>query len=387
MSVTWYRSAQEKLFVNAKNRLFYTVRPLDGLMKKISSNLPVRLTLSNPVRAAGIISRKRDLEKIRKTFAGHQPPIHVGKHLGSGGFSDVFEAVSNYDGVTRFAIKILRSELLKVRKGEKHIRAAEEMRIKDVKKRFRNESFVQWHLSQSASPAVSESIVRVYDHGEFDSRTDFRFILMERMGSTLRDFINRNSELSRNPASGAFKVAIMRRIAEIISLVHSEGIFHRDIKPENILFPDNEHTNAAGREKIGLPGKVMVKLADFGTVRWVRSTNDRFDGEIIGSQYYLSPEQIMNPRHQDPRTDIYSFGVVCYELLYGIHPKGSLGQKMSTRLLEKLAIEPPQPKTPPPGFEKINEIILKCMNSVRDRYQSMGEVVMEFDRAVSGSME
>lgn len=100
-----------------------------------------------------------------------------------------------------------------------------------------------------------------------------------------------------------------------------------------------------------------------------------YDGVIIGSQFYMSPEQIYNPENLDQRTDIYSFGVVCYELLYGVHPKSI--NKNATNVLLKLAREKPIVRTPPRGFEELNEIVMKCMGGIRERYQSMEHVVTD----------
>jgi serine/threonine protein kinase len=225
---------------------------------------------------------------------------------------------------------------------------------------------------------VSKSVVQVYDHGEFDAAHDFHFILMEQMGSTLRDFLKDPNNQKEEFSILLHKTHMMIKIAEIIRAVHSEGVFHRDIKPENILFPRNTRfgkTQVMPAFDTDPVAAISLKLGDFGTVRWVKTYTDQFDAIIIGSQFYMSPEQILRPHELDARTDIYSFGVVCYELLYGSHPKDV--ETDSTNLLEKLATEKPAKKTPPKGFEGLNDIIFKCMSSVKRRYQTMDEVVRE----------
>ncbi|MBD3390776.1 MAG: protein kinase [Chitinivibrionales bacterium] len=346
---------------------------VDGFVQKIGAGLPIRLAMEPVGRTVDEVKRQRTFERLRATFLRHKPAIVVGRHLGTGGFADVFEATSNYERVGDFAMKVLRSDLLQIRKAPGVSVDEEEMRVKEVKKRFRNESFVQWHLSQNLRVDVAESVVRVYDHGEFDSRSEFRFILMERMGSTLRDFINEKGSVMTNPAVNKYKARLMCRIAEIIGSVHGEGVFHRDIKPENILFPRNDSEPGQGAGS-GYPLSPRVKLGDFGTVRWISTHGDRFDGIIIGSQFYLSPEQIFHPKTIDPRTDIYSFGVVCYELLYGVHPKSIHRKDDARSLLERLATEPPTPQSPPEGFGPLNDIILHCMKDLRSRYQTMDDV-------------
>jgi serine/threonine protein kinase len=252
------------------------------------------------------------------------------------------------------------------------------MRIKDVKKRYTNGSYVQWHLSQSLSPEVAHSVVQVYDHGEFDRKTGFRFILMERMGFTVRQFIAEIDHAKTDAPVMRYKVDLMINIATIIANVHKEGIFHRDIKPENILFVRRKEGEPslifAGSDK-EWPVEPIVKLGDFGTVRWVKSYSDKYDAIIIGSQSYMSPEQILEPRYLDSRTDIYSFGVVCYEILFGVHPKKI---RTGTRhVLEKIAFSKPEKMTPPEGFARAYEIIFKCMEDLETRYQNMGDVVAD----------
>jgi serine/threonine protein kinase len=350
-------------------------------MSKLRRVIPIRLTMeSMPWSSKSSKGRKSEerMKLIRRTFRHHNPPIFVADYIGTGGFADVFKATSGYGDTTDFAIKILVDDLLKPRSGKEFDRQTEEMRIKDIKKRFTNESYVQWSLSQHMSERVSQSVVRVFDHGEFDTRTRFRFILMERMASTLRDFINDRANFNTSPNMLAYKTMLLAKIADLIFSVHQEGIFHRDIKPENIFFCNREAKTeplpaASGRRRY--EREILVKLGDFGTVRWVHTYTDKHDGVIIGSQWYLSPEQIFNPERLDTRTDIYSFGVVAYEVMYGAHPKNV--NPNTRNILEKLAWAKPTPRTPAKGFEPLHDIIYKCMEDVNARYQTMAEVVRD----------
>lgn len=313
--------------------------------------------------------------RLQEVFLTHTPPIYVEDYIGSGGFSRVFRASSDYEGITEFAIKILRPELVELRKKNTKGRSREEMRVKDVKKRFTNESYVQWALSQNLSDRVAESVVKVYDHGEFDSKEQFRFILMERMEATLRTFMKRPDFSENTPRMLMRKARLMARIARMIFNIHLEGIIHRDIKPENIFFTGRQEK--FGQKPAVSEDDLRVKLGDFGTVRWIKTYTEKHDGIIIGSQWYLSPEQIYDPENLDTRTDVYSFGVVCYELLYGRHPKAIDADTQTSSILKELARAKPVRLPPPKGFEPLNDIIFRCMADLSERYQSMGEVAAD----------
>ena len=121
---------------------------MDSLVERIGS-IPFRLTMKVFSRPSDARTLARHFDRIRAIFRKHTPSILIGDHIGSGGFADVFKAESGYDGVSDFAIKVLRSDLLTVRLDPGVGRAEEEMRVKEMKKRFTNESYVQWDLSKS----------------------------------------------------------------------------------------------------------------------------------------------------------------------------------------------------------------------------------------------
>ena len=256
---------------------------------------PFRLSIEAVSRPSAKKHAGEKLAEIKKTFIKHQPPIVIGDYIGSGGFSDVFSATSDYNGVRDFAIKILRGGLMVPRRGKSFTPANEEMRIKDIKKRFTNESYVQWDLSQHLSDLVSQSVVKVYDHGEFDTRRRYRFILMERMQSTLRDFIKNKNNYLNDSHSLKHKALLMTKIADIIFNVHQEGIFHRDIKPENILVEE---------------GTLEPKLNDFSAVR-ATNIHDPGSYRIVGETAGYSPTDILGPVYEDlpinPAWDIHAF--------------------------------------------------------------------------------
>ncbi len=142
-------------------------------------------------------------------------------------------------------------------------------------------------------------VVKIYDFGR---ESGFAFLVSEFVeGETLEGILEREKKLDPREV-----LRIGKSIAETLSRIHKEGIFHRDIKPSNILLKRNGE----------------VKLTDFGLARSSKIGGLTIEGEIIGTPAYMSPEQISG-RPIDHRSDIFSFGVVLYELLTGENPFSS----------------------------------------------------------------
>jgi serine/threonine protein kinase len=158
------------------------------------------------------------------------------------------------------------------------------------------------------------NIVTVYDFGQTDC---FCYFLMEFIdGATLRHLLAEGKLAPREA------LAIVPQVCEALQYAHDQGVVHRDIKPENILLDKAGH----------------VKIADFGLARLVgtdpgsrRLTQPR---EVMGTPHYMAPEQVEKPQFVDHRADIYSLGVVFYEMLTGELPLGrfaSPSQKVQIR--------------------------------------------------------
>src|ERR671920_1421559 len=193
---------------------------------------------------------------------------------GSGGMADVYLA---HDEVLDrpVAIKLLKDHL-----AQNH----------EFVERFR-------HEARSAASLFHPHIVPVFAWGETQDETCY--IVMEYLpGGTLKHRITSEGAL---PAHTAAAVAL--QIAEALQAAHEQGMIHRDIKPHNILITDSGH----------------VQVADFGIARAAETTTISDHGDILGSAHYISPEQAMG-EPVGPASDLYSLGVVLYEMLTGRVP-------------------------------------------------------------------
>ncbi|MQA05488.1 MAG: Stk1 family PASTA domain-containing Ser/Thr kinase [Streptosporangiales bacterium] len=161
-----------------------------------------------------------------------------------------------------------------------------------------DETFVNRFIREahSAASLSHPNVVAVYDQGEDDGIV---FLAMELVtGRTLRDVLKERGQLQPREA-----LEVLKRILSALAAAHAAGLVHRDVKPENVLISDE------GR----------VKVADFGLARAISTGGPHTTGIIIGTVAYLAPEQVENGR-ADARSDVYSAGVVLYEMLAGKIP-------------------------------------------------------------------
>jgi predicted Ser/Thr protein kinase len=191
------------------------------------------------------------------------------------------------------------------------------------------------------------NIVTVFEHGEKDG---FFYLLMEYV-----DGVNLRQAMRAGRFTPEQALAIVPGICDALQAAHAQGIWHRDIKPENILL-DQE-----GR----------VKIADFGIARIVGDPLHDFTltrtGNALGSLSYMAPEQHERPHEVDHRADIYSLGVVLYEMLTGELPLGRF----------------PSPSQRAAVDSRIDEIVLKTLAKEREmRQQSVTEVKTEVNLAL-----
>lgn len=253
--------------------------------------------------------------------------------IGAGGMSDVYKAKDHILG--RFvAIKVLRNEFSEDR---------------SFVAKFRTEA-------QSAAGLEHPNIVNIYDVG---SEEGLYYIVMEYVeGITLKTYIEKKGQLSFKES-----VSIAIQVARGIEAAHNKQITHRDIKPQNII--------------ISTEGK--VKVTDFGIAR--AASSNTISSDVMGSVHYSSPEQARNG-FVDGRSDIYSLGIVMYEMVTGRVPfDGDTTVAVAIQHLQEEMV-PPSNYAPnlPISMEKI---ILKCTQKNPDRrYQTIEELLNDLRRAL-----
>jgi eukaryotic-like serine/threonine-protein kinase len=261
----------------------------------------------------------------------------IQRKLGAGGMADVYLAEDQELG-RRVAIKILNGR-----------HANDDQFIE----RFRREA-------KNAAALNHPNIVSIYDRGEAE---DTYYIAMEFLdGRTLKELI-----VSRGAAPINVAIEYARQILSALRFAHRHGIVHRDIKPHNVL------VDAEGR----------VKVTDFGIARAGTSQMTE-TGSIVGTAQYLSPEQARGGE-VDPRSDLYSLGVVLYELLTGKTPfDGDTPVEIAMKHLSN-APKPPSKLRPdvPPELDKV--VLRALAKNPDERYQSADEMEVDLERVARGA--
>lgn len=254
--------------------------------------------------------------------------------VGAGGMSDVYKAKDHI--LSRFvAIKVLKQEFSE------------------------DSSFVTKFRAEAQSAAGLEhpNIVNIYDVG---SENGLYYIVMEYVeGITLKTYIEKKGQLSFKESA-----SIAIQVARGIEAAHNKNIIHRDIKPQNII--------------ISTDGK--VKVTDFGIAK--ATSSNTISSDVMGSVHYASPEQARNG-FVDGRSDIYSLGIVMFEMVTGRVPFD--GDTTVAVALQHLQEEIARPSIYAPdlpiSFEKI---ILKCTQKTPDRrYQTIEALLTDIRRSLA----
>lgn len=277
-------------------------------------------SITSPVQPGNVLAGKYRVERV----------------LGAGGMGVVVQA-THLDLDERVALKFLLPEAL---------------RVPEATARFVREA-------RAAVKIKSEHVARVIDVGRLEN--DAPYMVMEFLeGSDLSALIE------RGPVPVEDAVDYVIQACDAIAEAHAAGIVHRDLKPSNLFL--SRRTDGSSLIKVLDFGISKVAAADLSDAGLTQTS------ALLGSPYYMSPEQTRSPRGVDHRSDVWSLGVILYELLAGAPP--FVGEALPD-VLAAILREPPQPLRDkrPEVPEELEQVILRALVKEREsRYQSVGEL-------------
>lgn len=259
----------------------------------------------------------------KKSYIGH---YRILEKIGSGGMGNIYRAAHILEKSRSVAIKVIRDEF-----------AADETQ----RKRFLHEALL---IDQLNHP----NIVKVYERGEYNNQL---YIAMEMLeGESLTDFIQ-----SKNPISICTHLSLMLQINDALIRIHDKGILHRDLKPDNIMIIKKNETE-----------ELQVKLLDFGLAKNQSLTRLTQTGEFVGTIYYIPPEQI-SMQEFTRKSDIYSLGIVYYEMVTGETPfMGEQPLDIIQQILDKEPLAPSSfNKDLPPTLDRLILAMIQKNPSMR----------------------
>jgi serine/threonine protein kinase len=265
------------------------------------------------------------------------PGYSITRSIGNGGMTKLYVALDPQQN--RYVIRVLNADCERDRKSRKRFRTGAEV------------------LRAMHTPKPHPNIVRLVKTGVENGRS---YMVLQYVESrTLRDLIlNRDPVVAQNP------IVFIRQLARVIQYVHAKGFLHLDIKPENLLIrPD---------------GRLVLIDFDLAVPR------KRFFKKLpslAGTTAYMPPEMLAT-RIADDRSDVYAFGVTCYEML--TFHKPFEGEKIEQ--VQAAQVDPAIPPTPirqhnPAAPAALSELVMKCIaKKPEDRYPDMVLVLRDLDR-------
>jgi eukaryotic-like serine/threonine-protein kinase len=290
---------------------------IEGTLPPISERAPGRFGLQSVLLFGTVLGQRYEILQM----------------LGQGGMGAVYKARDRAVGRT-VALKVIRPEL-----------AANPA----ILERFKQELVLSTQVTH-------RNVVRIYDLGEADG---VKFITMEYIeGSDLRALM---AERKKIPIEES--VEIMRQVCAALEEAHAAGVIHRDLKPQNIM-----------RDQQG-----RVVVMDFGLARSLESSDGMTQsGAVIGTMEYMSPEQGLG-KHLDRRSDLFTVGLIFYELLTGKMPYEAESAVASLlKRTQESAVPVSQLDRAIPRV--LSNIVAKCLETnLRKRYQSVGEILTDLD--------
>jgi serine/threonine protein kinase len=286
-----------------------------------------------PVQTKTIEAPKEELT-TGSTFAGR---YQIVEELGRGGMGNVYKA-QDTEIKEKIALKLIKPEISSDKK---------------TIERFQNELKLARKISH-------RNVCRMHDLGKSEGNY---FITMEYVdGENLKGMIRMMGQLSSGKA-----ISIAKQVCEGLSEAHRIGVVHRDLKPSNIMIDKDGN----------------AKIMDFGIARSLTGKGITGVGVMIGTPEYMSPEQVES-KEIDQRSDIYSLGVILYEMVTGQVPfEGDTPYSIGVKHKSEA---PRNPKEINPQIsDDLNRMILKCLEKEKDkRYQSAGELRSELENIEKG---
>jgi len=275
------------------------------------------------------------LEASQKNTMGDSPAAgyKIVRNLGAGTMGVVLLVRKNDN---YYAMKILRS--VGDMDSDKNV------------KRFMREADI---LAQINHP----NIVKIFEYG-LSPKENVPYFIMEFVdGNPL------NEHITAGDLSIKDKLVIIKQIASALAFIHEQGILHRDVKPANIIVMDDK----------------TVKLTDFGIAR-IAESELTITHEMLGTPAYMSPEAFNAAREKDQRSDIFSLGTICYELLTGIKPfSGETIAELMDSIQHEKPIEPM--RIAPEIRPYVQDIMAKMLaKSPEDRFSSAAEVLRALEK-------
>ena len=271
------------------------------------------------------------------------PSVRLVRELGRGGMGSVW--IAEHRGLrTDVVVKLMRPEL-----------ATDGTSLQ----RFRLEA-------AAAAQVKSPHAVQILDVGTIESGEPY--IVMELLaGEDLRTVLDRRGPLALDVVS-----TVVSQIARALDAAHAQGVVHRDIKPENVFLcrsPDDS---------------VFVKVLDFGIAKvtvFDSLPGTTRTGSLLGTPYYMSPEQVVDSKRVDPRTDVWALGVLAYEAIVGARPfEGETIAELAVAILHAPMPRPSQRAVVPATLD--GWFARACAREPSERFASAGELARSLEQAL-----